>query len=132
MEFGVKLKSMKHSLELPVNGKDGKYKMEDLRQSLDLIEHKLDAEILAKQNTIGRQEQEIKQLHALIESKDKIIQDTGEKLAECLRNSEGNRQLINKLLNDIDRLNQDAEWYRRTYEKRSFLGTIKEKFFLKK
>lgn len=126
--------SMKHSVIMKSGQGDADDKMEDLQQSLDLIEHKLDAEIQAKQNTIDRQEQEIMRLHALIEKKDKIILETGEKLAECTSNNEGNRQLINKLLNDIDRLNQDIEWYKRTFEKRSLAGVLKErfKFFVRK
>ena len=113
----------------PLNGDD---KLEDVLQSLDIIELKLDSEILAKQKTIDRQELEIQRLHSLIEGKDKIILHTGEKLAECINKSEGNRQLINKLLNDIDRFNQDIEWYKRTYEKRSFLGMIREKILRRK
>lgn len=120
---------MKQPTIFKPTGINGMQKLEDLQQSLELIEHKLDAEIQAKQKTIERQEEEIQRLHLLIESKDKIILETGEKLAECQRNSEGNRQLINKLLGDIDRLRQDIDWYKRTYEKRSFLGTIKEKLF---
>lgn len=122
--------SMKHSIITRViNGDD---KIGDLQHSLDVIEQKMDAEIVGKQRTIERQEEEIQRLHALIANKDKQIQQTSEKLAECANNNEGNRQLINKLLGDIDRLRQDIDWYKRTYEKRSFLGTVKEKFFLKK
>lgn len=109
-----------------VNGKD---RLEEMQQTLEQIIHKLDAEIMAKQKTIEHQEEEIQRLHLLTESKDKIILETAEKLTDCQNNSEGNRQLINKLLGDIDRLRQDIDWYKRTYEKRSFLGTIKEKFF---
>ena len=124
--------SMKHSILIkpdPLNGDD---KLEEVQQSLDMIEIKLDSEILAKQKTIDRQELEIQRLHLLIEGKDKMILHTGEKHAECISKSEGNRQLINKLLNDIDRLNQDIEWYKRTYEKRSMLGMIREKILTKK
>ena len=104
----------------------------DLRQWLEVIESKLDAEIAAKQKTIERQEQEIQRLHNLTEEKNTIILQSNDKLAECSRNSEGNRQLINKLLNDIDRLQQDIEWYKRTYEKRSFAGILKQRFFRRK
>jgi chromosome segregation ATPase len=99
----------------------------DIQQSLDSIEQKLDAEIAAKQRTIDIHEQEIRRLNALSEEKVETIIVLNQKLAECSRNAEGNRQLINKLLNDIDRLNQDVEWYKKTYETRSFLGTIKQK-----
>jgi peptidoglycan hydrolase CwlO-like protein len=40
---------------------------------------------------------------------------------------EGSKQLINKLLDDIKRYQNDIEWYKRTYEKRSIIGTLKEK-----
>lgn len=100
-----------------------------IREQLDIIKEMLNAEIAAKQKTIESQEQEIKGLHLLIEEKKPLFFQDNEKLAECIRTNEGNRQLINKLLNDIDRLNQDIEWYKRTYETRSFLGTLKQKLF---
>ena len=53
------------------------------------------------------------------------------KLADCRRHNEGQQQLINKLLSDIDRCQLDIDWYRRTYEKRTFFGVIKEKLFRK-
>lgn len=39
---------------------------------------------------------------------------------------EGNRQIINKLLGDQSKLQNDIDWYKRTYVQRSFLGTIRE------
>ncbi len=137
MEFWItnlKHISMKHSITMksdpvPVNGED---KIEELQQSLDIIEHKLDTEILAKQKTIDRQEQEIQHLHLLIEGKDKMILEINEKLSECVNNNEGNRQLINKLLNEIDLLQQNTEWYKKTYETRSLFGMISEKLLRKK
>lgn len=53
------------------------------------------------------------------------------KLTDCRRHNEGQQQLINKLLSDIDRYQLDIDWYRRTYEKRTFLGVIKEKILRK-
>lgn len=44
---------------------------------------------------------------------------------------EANRQLTNKLLGDMARMQQDIDWYRRTYEQRSLLGTLKEKLMRK-
>ncbi len=128
----LKPMSMKHSILMDSNPVNGESKIEDIQQSLEFIEQKLDTEIQAKQNTISHQEKEMERLHILLEGKDKIILEASEKLAECSKNNEGNRQLINKLLGDIDRLNQEVEWYKRTYVKRSFLGTIKEKMFNKK
>jgi len=100
---------------------------DELQQSMDMIEQKLDMEIGGKQKTIERQELEIQRLHALLEVQSKSLTDITVQLSECTRKGEGNRQLINKLLNDIDRLNQDIEWYKRTYVKRSLLGVIKDK-----
>jgi molybdate-binding protein len=50
-------------------------------------------------------------------------------LSEENKKKEGTKQLINKLLEDIRRYQNDIEWYKRTYESRSLLGTIKEKIF---
>lgn len=44
---------------------------------------------------------------------------------------EANKQLFNKLLGDLARMNNDIEWYKKTYEQRSFLGTVREKLFRK-
>ncbi|MES1221976.1 MAG: hypothetical protein ABUT20_41145 [Bacteroidota bacterium] len=108
------------------------YSDEYINDMLESIDQKLDEEIGFKQQTITRQENEIEKLRTVIEEKNSIIRNMHEKVAECQRTSEGNRQLINKLLTDIDRLQQDIEWYKRTYVKRSLLGTIKEKIFTKK
>ena len=45
--------------------------------------------------------------------------------------TDGNRQLINKLLGDISKLQNDVDWYKKTYVQRSFLGTISERIFRK-
>lgn len=118
---------MKHSVSVRTQHFTEPEKIDDLQQSLEIIEQKLDSEIVAKQNTIDRQEREIQRLHGLVEEKNKNILVINEKLVECMRTGEGNKQLINKLLNDIDRLNRDVEWYKRTYEKRSLAGLIKDK-----
>lgn len=56
------------------------------------------------------------------------------KLNDEAKKNEGNKQLINKLLEDIRRYQNDIDWYRKTYEKRTLLGVLKEKlkfYFLK-
>ncbi|MFC0773735.1 hypothetical protein [Terrimonas alba] len=106
--------------------------MDEVQQSIESIENKLDVEIIAKQKTIEHLQNDIRRLHLLIEEKDKTVLELNEKLADCSRSNEGNRQLINKLLGDVDRMRQDIDWYQRTYEKRSFWGMIKEKIFFKK
>jgi hypothetical protein len=118
---------MKYSIAPKTELINEQEKMDYIQESLSLIEKKLDVEITARQKTIDLQEKEIHRLHRLAEEKSNIILELNEKLTECAYSNEGNRQLINKLLNDIDRLQQDIEWYKKTYVKRSLLGTIKEK-----
>lgn len=114
---------------LPEIQDDKTLSFEYVSSLLEQIDQKMDEEIGYKQQTITRQENEIQKLRAIIEEKNSTIKDTADKLQECQRSSEGNRQLINKLLADIDHLKQDIEWYKRTYVHRSFLGTIKQKLF---
>ena len=118
---------MKSSLLTKTELESEPRRLEDIQHTLDMIEQKIDSEIAAKQKSIELQEREIQKLHALAEEKNKMIIELNEKLTEGIQNLEGNRQLINKLLNDIDRLNHDIDWYKKTYETRSLLGTIKEK-----
>ena len=120
---------MKESVTIKAKQVVDQDRIEELQQSLEIIDQKLDMEILSKQTTIQRQEAEIQRLHALVEEKNRVVLETNTKLAECMRTGEGNRQLINKLLGDLDRLAQDIEWYKRTYEKRSLLGTLRQKLF---
>ncbi|HEY0731304.1 MAG TPA: hypothetical protein VGD33_02700 [Chitinophagaceae bacterium] len=103
------------------------WRLQDIQQAIEVIDHKLDAEISAKQRTIEIQELEIQRLNKLSDEKNNTILQMHEQLGELNRTVEGNRQLVNKLLNDIERLQQDIEWYKRTYETRSLLGTIKQK-----
>lgn len=114
---------------LPEIQDDKALSFEYVSSLLEQIDQKMDEEIGYKQQTITRQENEIQKLRTIIEEKNTTIKDITDKLQECQRSSEGNRQLINKLLADIDRLKQDIEWYKRTYVHRSFLGTIKQKLF---
>lgn len=102
---------------------------ENIFQALRLIQQQLEKEIVSKQKTIERQEEEIRKQRNDLEQKSELVISLNLKFQECQRSNEGSRQLINKLLNDIDRKNQDIEWYKRTYETRSLLGTIREKVF---
>jgi uncharacterized coiled-coil DUF342 family protein len=101
--------------------------VENIYTSLKEIQQKLEEEIVNKQAVIDGYNKEITVLHSQVVSKDKTIQVLESKLAESQRSIEGNRQLINKLLNDLDRMQQNVEWYKRTYENRSLLGVIKDK-----
>jgi hypothetical protein len=66
----------------------------------------------------------------------KDLQERNNELTEELKQrratdilEEGKRQLIEKLTEDIGRYQQELEWYRRTYEKRTWLGLVKQKLY---
>ena len=115
-----KLLAEKETLEQPLL-------LEAIYESIQKIQQKLEEEIISKQAVIDGSWNEIRTLRQSLQEKDRNIQQLEKTIADCQRNAEGNRQIINKLLNDLDRRQQDIEWYKRTYETRSLLGTIKEK-----
>ena len=96
-------------------------------KALQNIEQRLESELSAKQEFIQWQQVEQRRLQTEIGQKNRAISDLNDKLVECRSHVEGNRQLINKLITDIDRLQQNIEWYKRTYETRTLLGVIKDK-----
>ncbi|WP_181306856.1 hypothetical protein [Rufibacter sp. XAAS-G3-1] len=103
--------------------------LEDINESLKKIQYHLLDELALKQELILAKEAEILHLKAELLQKDEKIESLNKKVAEVERNNEGNKQLNKKLINEVVRKQQDIEWYKRTYEKRSLLGTIKEKIF---
>jgi chromosome segregation ATPase len=109
---------------------DPSYKQ--INDKLEQITQYLLQELNAKQRTIEGQRQEIENLKTKLA--DKSTETTGleEKLKQCAQHTEGHRQLINKLLNDIEHFQNDIEWYKRTYERRSFWGVLKEKLTKRK
>lgn len=66
-----------------------------------------------------------------IYGKDNKLKLLKEELANTQHLVEGNRQLINKLLGELSKLQNNIEWYKRTYEQRSFFGMIRQKIFRK-
>jgi len=106
---------------------DQEKSLKNIQKSIQDIQQRLEREVAAKQKTIERQEAEIARLRADLDRKASTIVDLHTKNTECQSSSEGNRQLINKLLSDLSRTQQDIEWYKRTYERRSLLGVIKDK-----
>ena len=98
-----------------------------LLKTLKSLEQKLDREIAAKHDFIQWQQDELKRLQSEVVEKNNAVTDLNIKLIECRSNAEGNRQLINKLVTDIEKLQQNLDWYKRTYESRSLLGVIKDK-----
>ena len=106
--------------------------LEEMFASLKSIQQKLEEEMESKQAVIDGSWSEIRTLRETLQQKDQHIMQLEKSMAECQRNAEGNRQIINKLLNDLDRMQQDIEWYKRTYETRSLLGTLLEKILRKR
>ena len=96
-------------------------------KALKSIEQKVEKEIAIGQSILDWQQQEVKRLQSEVSNKEITIVELNTKLAECRSHVEGNRQLINKLITDMDRLQQNIDWYKRTYESRSLLGVIKDK-----
>src|SRR6476659_11098341 len=84
-------------------------------RTLKLIDQKLEKEIASKQDTIKWQQEELKRIQSEVLEKSNLISDLNAKLIECRSQSEGHRQLINKLITDIDKLQQNIDWYKRTY-----------------
>ena len=105
------------------------YQIEAIHQSLDIIQNQLLHEVKVKQEAMQLLVERLTKLEGDIEQRDQKISELHAELEVSKRLTEGNRQIVNKLLNDIDRLQQDIEWYKRTYESRSLLGTLKEKVF---
>ncbi|HEX4372248.1 MAG TPA: hypothetical protein VHZ50_02990 [Puia sp.] len=87
----------------------------------------IEEELKDKRAVINQKDRQIAELKNIAGKKDQAITLLDTRLKELEGEADGNRQLINKLLGDISKLQNDIEWYKRTYEKRSFLGVIKQK-----
>lgn len=113
-----------------ING-NGQRDPQPIENRLSKIEEFIGSELKMKQDLIHLLTTQVRDLSATIVSKEEQMDDLREKLGQLVQNAEGMRQLINKLLNDIENYQKDIEWYRRTYEQRSLLGILKDKFFHK-
>lgn len=87
----------------------------------------IEKESESKQQMLQESKNEIHLLKNELIEKNDLISSLDRKLKECKSSQDANQQIINKLLSDISKMQNDIDWYRRTYEKRSFLGTMKEK-----
>jgi DNA repair exonuclease SbcCD ATPase subunit len=110
----------------PING-NGSVTLYQLNETMLTIVRQLETEISLQQSIIRKQLQEIEELKREMGKKEEAALGTAKRLEENLQNVEGNRQLINKLLSDIEHYQNDIDWYKRTYEKRSIWGVIKDK-----
>ena len=100
---------------------------EEILHALKLIHQKLEEEIQFKTKTLEQSWQEIAKLRQEQKKKEELIAMLESRITDNQRSLDGNRQLINKLLNDLQRMQHDLDWYKRTYETRSLLGVIKDK-----
>lgn len=122
------LKERNEAAKNPVNGhaiSDLQYKQ--INERLEQIGQFLKQEIESKQKTIQEQRMEMEKLQKEINQKTAAITNLQQQVQQSAQNTEGHRQLINKLLNDIEHYQNDIEWYKRTYERRSIWGVLKEK-----
>lgn len=110
-----------------LNGKAKESNLKDIVRKLDEIKTYLEAELVEKQKIINIQFTDLGKLKIDNEEKASTINMLREKVEACGQQVESNRQLINKLLGDISHYQNDIEWYKRTYEKRSIWGVLKEK-----
>jgi hypothetical protein len=123
--------NLSERLKVINNKEDKDIDLHIVHERLEKISEYMEKEIAFKQRLIDGQEEQIGQLKARIEEKDSLLKRLEGQLLECRQTNEGTRQLINKLLSDISNYQKDIDWYKRTYERRSFLGIIKQKFLKK-
>jgi chromosome segregation ATPase len=127
------LKERNEGAKNGINGhaiSDPAYKQ--INEKLEQITRYLLQENENKQRTIEEQRLEMEKLHKEINQKTAAVAGLKEQLNQSAQHTEGHRQLINKLLNDIEHFQNDIEWYKRTYERRSIWGVLKEKLTKKK
>ncbi len=99
----------------------------EIAEKLDDVLMYLKNELAGKNQIINAQSAEIQRLRTVVDNRQQQLEKIQEKLEEFESRAESNRQLINKLLGDISHYQNDIEWYKRTYEKRSFWGVMREK-----
>jgi chromosome segregation ATPase len=99
----------------------------EITEKLDDILLFLRNEVRSKQEIIDSQAAELVRMRSVIEDKQELISSMQQRMIDIEQRAESNRQLINKLLGDISHYQNDIEWYKRTYEKRSLWGVMKEK-----
>jgi Mg2+ and Co2+ transporter CorA len=103
-----------------------------INEKLEQITRHLLQENENKQQVIAEQRLEIEKLHAALNQKTAVMAGLKEQLNQSTQHTEGHRQLINKLLNDIEHFQNDIEWFKRTYERRSIWGVLKDKLTKRK
>lgn len=119
----------KPSMQPIVNDSEG---AEPIRDRLTRILEFMQSDLHSKLTTIRHLEQQVTRLTSMVVQKDEAVDRLERQLEECRQTNEGTRQLMNKLLNDVGAYQRDLSWYKRTFENRSLMGIIKDKFFKRK
>ena len=128
-----RLKERNETIKHGTNGyanADQTYK--HINDQLEQITRYLMQELEYKQGIIKEQRQEIDRLKKELDQRAVVTAGLEQQLNQCAQHTEGHRQLINKLLNDIEHFQNDIDWYKRTYERRSIWGVLKSKLTKKK
>jgi peptidoglycan hydrolase CwlO-like protein len=99
----------------------------NIERALGHIYNHLLKELEAKTDDIKELKLRIGQLEKRIQNYQYQVEANKTDIAHEKKQLEGSKQLINKLLGDIRNYQNDIEWYKRTYEKRSLLGILKQK-----
>lgn len=96
-------------------------------EDLALIRNHIEGDLQDKQKLIERLQEAIESL--IVQRKDlqEKIDKQNEEVVSAKQLAEAKKQLVDKLIGDITSLKQDIDWYKRTYEQRSFLGYVKER-----
>ena len=104
--------------------------LDKFSEDLTVIRNHIESDLQEKQKLIVRLQEAIESL--IVQRKD--LQEKMEKqsveLLSAKQLAEAKKQLVDKLIGDITSLKQDVDWYKRTYEQRSFLGYLKEKLLI--
>jgi septal ring factor EnvC (AmiA/AmiB activator) len=101
--------------------------LERLMDELTNIRLFIEKESESKQQLLQESRKEISMLKNELIEKNDLILSLEKNVKDGKSSQEANQQIINKLLSDISKMQNDIDWYRRTYEKRSFMGYLKER-----
>ena len=105
--------------------------LEVIQESIKDIVQKLEDEIANKQVMIDNGRSEIHTLGNLLLEKEQHIAEMKTNLVESQRIGDSHQRIMNRLMDELGKVQQETEWYKRTYKNRSFLGMVKEKILRK-
>jgi hypothetical protein len=99
-----------------------------LARKVDEINLFLKREVLHSHISMGDLQARNRHLAEELALRKEQIEVYERRIEACEKVNQGKHQLIEKLLSDIGRYQQDIDWYKRTYEKRNFFGILRSRF----